>query len=349
MKVVESEVRAETQVEREFRLGNGRWVRLRPIRPDDAELLRQFVDGLSGRSRRLRFFGDQPPLDSELARTMSRVDFRDRMAFVAVPEDGARIVADCRLSRISNGMAEIAIAVADDCQGLGLGRALLEHVLAVAATAGFAQIVAQVRYDNERMIRLLRSLDFRRVDWQLGVLTFVWTPGAGTSTISPAPNDPPAERGSTTADPDWNRSRSRKPNMPATEGLASGGPRLHRLRGHGQPLRTLPPPSPLSPPGDVPPGGVEGTSEPARGRLTEACGRFASWSGGPIASWSSWRNPRPVPGVTQTSTNRAGSPASPGRAKPQGGVRRENRPGSSRRLPPFPGPRGRRLGPDPVP
>ncbi|HZV49275.1 MAG TPA: GNAT family N-acetyltransferase [Candidatus Dormibacteraeota bacterium] len=307
--------------ERELTLRDGRRVRLRPIQPGDAESLRHLLDGLSERSRRLRFFGYKPPLDPELARAMARVDFRDRMAFVAILEGEARMVADCRLYRISRTQAEIAIAVADDCQGQGLGRALLEHVLAVAA-AEFDEIVAQVRYDNERMIRLLHDLGFRRVNWELGVLTFVRAPGADALPVSSRANDPslqghPALSGAAAAVLGW--SRSREPKVPTPVGsrrepgdgsagcgartapwdppspspISSGGRSPRGSGGNARPDRRLVDSMPAPPAGDPPRhrprsrrGGLGGTTgaAPLRPRRRGRPGRAGSGRGQETAS-----------------------------------------------------------------
>lgn len=159
-----------------LQLGDGRWVRIRAIRAADAELLRQFDGGLSETSRQLRYLGWMPQLTAEQAARWSTVDFRDRFALVAVSGEGDRqlIVADCRLVPMPDrpGSVEIAIAVADDFQAAGLGRALLQLTLGVAADRG-VEAVAQVRYDNQRMMHLLHELGFRCIEWELGVVTFV--------------------------------------------------------------------------------------------------------------------------------------------------------------------------------
>lgn len=73
---------------------------IRAIDAADAELLRRFDPGLSETSRRLYYLGCMPPLSSvEEAARWATVDFRDRLALVAVERQGEhqRIVADCRL------------------------------------------------------------------------------------------------------------------------------------------------------------------------------------------------------------------------------------------------------------
>lgn len=159
-----------------LQLRDGGWVRIRAIDAADAELLRQFDAALSETSRRLRYLGWMPPLSAEKAALWATVNFRDRFALVAVAGqgEGKRIVADCRLVPLPErpGSLEVAIAVADDFQGAGLGRALLQLTLGIAAARG-VEVVARVRYDNQRMVHLLIELGFRRIEWELGVVTFV--------------------------------------------------------------------------------------------------------------------------------------------------------------------------------
>ncbi|HEX6349147.1 MAG TPA: GNAT family N-acetyltransferase [Candidatus Dormibacteraeota bacterium] len=148
---------------------------VRRIAPGDRERLRRFDAGLSDRSRRLRYLGFMPPMSKEWAAHLAAPDFDRRFAFVAVA--GRRLVADCRLVPSDDGAEELALAVSDDFQGEGLGHVLVETALSAAAACG-AEVVAQVRYDNDRMAHLLRAFGFRRTGWDLGVLTFRWSPPA---------------------------------------------------------------------------------------------------------------------------------------------------------------------------
>ena len=162
-------------------LHDGRKVVVRAIRSGDAERLRAFDAGLSPRSRQLRDLGSKPPLTEDWARHLAEVDFESRFALVAVAGRGSaeRIVADCRLLSSEKVSGELAIVVADDYQGAGLGRLLVELTLRLAAARGLPQVFADVRYDNRPMALLLRSEGFQRTSWDLGVMTFVRPTPAG--------------------------------------------------------------------------------------------------------------------------------------------------------------------------
>lgn len=105
---------------------------------------------------------------------MATVDFEGRFAIVATARHRGRevIVADCRMIAGDDGTAELAIAVADDHQGIGLGPALIRRMLAVAIAHRIETVTALVRYENEHMMRVLRGLGFQRTAWELGVVTY---------------------------------------------------------------------------------------------------------------------------------------------------------------------------------
>jgi N-acetylglutamate synthase-like GNAT family acetyltransferase len=82
--------------------------------------------------------GGRPPailvLDGQL---------REPLSFVATTEDG-QIVATARLAAEAERAmsAEVALLVEDQWQRLGIGRALLRHCAAAAASSGYRQLVA---------------------------------------------------------------------------------------------------------------------------------------------------------------------------------------------------------------
>ena len=148
-------------------LADGRSVRVRPVRPGDAAAEQAFVTALSPGSRRRRFHGTMKQLPASVLRAMTAIDFRRHVALVAeagCADGAARLVADARYVRDDDGDAEFAIAVADDWQGLGLGRALLRRLGRHARLSGVATLHGSVLADNEPMLALLRSLGARLRD-----------------------------------------------------------------------------------------------------------------------------------------------------------------------------------------
>lgn len=160
--------------ERTARLRDGRVVAIRPIRPSDAERLREFDGGLSEASRSFRYLGWMPPLSRDEAMAMATVDFQGSFAFVAMggAELGETIVAEARLAAEGPDTADIAVAVSDDYQDVGLGPILIRLLLAVAVGRRLGTVTAEVRADNSHMIHVLTRLGFRRTAADLGVFRY---------------------------------------------------------------------------------------------------------------------------------------------------------------------------------
>ena len=147
------------EFEEDLRLADGRVVRLRAIRPDDAEALRRFFDGLSGRSRYQRFMQHLRELTPQMLVGFTHVDYDRRLALVALAGDD--IVSVGRYAPTRDGRdAEFALVTADAWQGKGLARTLLEPLVRAARNAGYAALYGHILGANREMLDLARRLGF---------------------------------------------------------------------------------------------------------------------------------------------------------------------------------------------
>ncbi|MGQ0509660.1 MAG: GNAT family N-acetyltransferase [Betaproteobacteria bacterium] len=145
-------------------LPDGRPLLLRPLVPGDAERLQDFVRALSPASRYQRFQNGLRELSPGLLARMTDLDHAERMAFVAVlPGQGReRLVGEARYAPTLDrpGVAEFAVAVADDWQRRGIGAWLFDKLLGHAAASGIARLHGDVLHDNAAMIALARRRGF---------------------------------------------------------------------------------------------------------------------------------------------------------------------------------------------
>lgn len=146
-------------------LDDGRSVVVRPVLALDAPAEQDFVRALSAESRRKRFHNPLPELSPTMLRQMTEVDHVGHVAVVAEAfdegdEDATTIVADARYVR-DGDETHFAIAVADDWQGIGLGRALMQRLLRHASRHGVARLVADVLVGNTAMTQLAQSFGAR--------------------------------------------------------------------------------------------------------------------------------------------------------------------------------------------
>jgi acetyltransferase len=129
----------------------------------DAAAEQDFVRALSPASRIRRFHFGLRELPPNLLRAMTEVDHDGHVAIVAEAfddDDEPSIVADARYVRSTElpHEAEFAIAVADDWQGRGLGRALMQRLGRHAARHGVCRLVGDVLPGNTAMFAITASL-----------------------------------------------------------------------------------------------------------------------------------------------------------------------------------------------
>jgi ribosomal protein S18 acetylase RimI-like enzyme len=143
-------------------LRDGRRVRIRPIVADDRSEIAWAVARMSPPSRYLRFHRVVEELSEAELRYLADVDQERHVAWgaIALDEPGRPGVGAARFVRDATDrtLAELALGVVDDYQGVGLGRILLQTLLLSAVEAGVERMVAYVLPENEPGLRLLDSL-----------------------------------------------------------------------------------------------------------------------------------------------------------------------------------------------
>mgnify|MGYP006271433615 CR=1 FL=1 len=138
------------------RAGGRRW-HIRRLRPADGPRLAACFARMSKAARYARFFAAKHRLtDAEIAH-FCRPDGWEHMALAAVAIDGAgreqELLGAVRCLRLPQrrDTADLAIAVADDARGAGLGRALLSALIAHARPRGIHWLHCDVLGHNQPM------------------------------------------------------------------------------------------------------------------------------------------------------------------------------------------------------
>ena len=178
------------------RLTDGRRVFLRPIVPDDRELLLRGFERLSPESRYRRFMTSKNRLTEAELRYFTEVDGVDHFAIIAgrrrplLGEEGVGVGRFVRLSDRPE-VAEPAITVADDYQGKGLGSTLLQRLCAAARERDVKWFRSEVLAENVAIKALFESMS-EETTYEPG--------GAGVTVVSVRlPPSPPEAREDDTA------------------------------------------------------------------------------------------------------------------------------------------------------
>ena len=161
-----------SQHEQVWPLRGGGDYTVRPIHPDDATMLQDFVRGLSRESRYFRFVSSMQELPASMLSRFTLIDYDREMALVAmvrerkVADDGSavevsRIVGVSRyITNPDRTSCEFSLVIADDFKGQGLGSRLMLSIMEFAREKGLVEIEGLVLANNPAMLKLMRGLGF---------------------------------------------------------------------------------------------------------------------------------------------------------------------------------------------
>lgn len=144
------------------KLRDGTTVLIRPIRDEDVELERRFIEELSPESRRFRFLGEIKTPSPELLRQFTHLD-PNEAAFVALLGEGPhkKEIGVGRYSARNDRMnCECAVAVSDEWHDQGLATLLMRRLIAVARRHGIECMYSVDAVSNQAMRELAQHLGF---------------------------------------------------------------------------------------------------------------------------------------------------------------------------------------------
>ncbi len=143
---------------------------LRPIRPEDALALQEFIRGLSDRSRYMRFVSMMRELTPRMVARYTQIDYHRELALVAttsLPNPANRglpadvVIGLAHYLRNADGRgAEYALVIGDDWQRQGLGVKLMRKLIDAASEQGLEYIDGLVLAENKPMLALMTRLGF---------------------------------------------------------------------------------------------------------------------------------------------------------------------------------------------
>jgi acetyltransferase len=157
-----------TYMVQNWQLADGTNITIRPIRPEDAKLVQEFVKNLSEESRYFRFMNSIQELSHDMLVRFTQIDYSREAALIAVT---AKELPDEIPKEIELGVArystnpdgescEFALVIADSMTGKGLANKLMNALMGVAREKGFKIIQGEVLSNNSHMLKLMKHLAF---------------------------------------------------------------------------------------------------------------------------------------------------------------------------------------------
>lgn len=147
--------------ERTIVLGDKVNVFVRPVRPEDENLFRDFLARISPEDLRLRFFAQVKEFSHAFIARLTQIDYGRAMALVAIDERSGELIGVVRLhSDPDFHSGEYAVLVRSDLKGRGLGWKLMELIISYARSIGLSEIKGQVLSENRQMLDMCTALGF---------------------------------------------------------------------------------------------------------------------------------------------------------------------------------------------
>ena len=147
------------QWEKSKKLKNGKTVLLRPIKPEDEELLISFIQKSDPEDVRQRLFHSVRSLSHETAALLTQIDYARTMAFIAIDEKNTEMLGITHLLADPDyDRAEYAVMTRSDIKQQGIGTALTDLLVDYARSEGIGELWGQVMRDNAAMLKICHTL-----------------------------------------------------------------------------------------------------------------------------------------------------------------------------------------------
>ncbi len=137
-------------------LRDRRTITIRAQRPQDLDGWRAALARTSAETLHFRFFAVKREVSEKEADYFLDIDFVKHVALVAVANDAGQptIVGGGRYVVVQPGQAEVAFAIIDAYQSLGIGSALMCHLATLGREAGLRELIAEVLSENVPMLNV---------------------------------------------------------------------------------------------------------------------------------------------------------------------------------------------------
>ena len=148
--------------ERTIELADGQPALVRPVRPEDDAMFREFFTHVTDEDLRLRFFQSVRHFSHEFIARLTQLDYARSIALVAIHPQTHEMLGAVRLHADANyEKGEYGILVRSDLKGHGIGWKLMQIMIEYARWLGLKVIEGQVLRENRTMLAMCQSLGFK--------------------------------------------------------------------------------------------------------------------------------------------------------------------------------------------
>lgn len=135
---------------------------VRPVRPEDDGMFREFFAKVTEEDLRLRFFQAVRHFSHEFIARLTQMDYARSIALVAIDPANGEMLGAVRLHADADyDRGEYGILVRSDLKGQGIGWQLMQIMIEYARWLGLRVVEGQVLRENRTMLAMCQQLGFR--------------------------------------------------------------------------------------------------------------------------------------------------------------------------------------------
>ena len=144
-------------------LADGTVIRIEPLRRGDRSTVMRLFARLSPESRLRRFLSPKSSLSERELALLTDVGRSEHAAMTAIDVRDGSVLGIARYAEHHGrpGVADTAVAVADDVQRRGIGTALMVRLIACARSNGVQLLTATTLWENRPARALMRTSGFQ--------------------------------------------------------------------------------------------------------------------------------------------------------------------------------------------
>lgn len=145
-----------------YQLVDSENITLRPVRPEDADLMQEFVRHLSSQTKHTHFQENFSELSKDILNRLTQIDYDREMILIAtsIKNEKEMMIAMARYTATANPKeCEVIIIVADEWHSKGIATRLMNRLIEIAK-AKFIKMIATIPAVNADDLAFARSLGF---------------------------------------------------------------------------------------------------------------------------------------------------------------------------------------------
>lgn len=144
-------------------LSDGINVTLRPVRPEDTNLIQDFFRHLSSQTRHSHFWENFNELSNELLNKLTKIDYKHEMVLIVtyIKNGKELMIGMARYVPTRNlDECEVLVIVADEWHSKGIATQLMNRLIEIAREKSIRKLIATIPAINNRDIAFAKSLGF---------------------------------------------------------------------------------------------------------------------------------------------------------------------------------------------